>query len=60
MPGGEYRLYLKGTMAGIRSMDNGKGIMDNRTDKAYDLQGRPVVNPQRGLYIKNGQKIYVK
>ena len=41
-------------------MDNGKGIMDNRTDKVYDLQGRPVVNPQRGLYIKNGQKIYVK
>jgi alpha-L-fucosidase 2 len=60
VPGGEYRLYLKGTMAGIRSMDNGKGIMDNRTDKVYDLQGRPVVNPQRGLYIKNGQKIYVK
>ncbi len=60
VPGGEYRLYLKGTMAGIWSMDNGKGIMDNRTDKVYDLQGRPVVNPQRGLYIKNGQKIYVK
>ena len=60
VPGGEYRLYLKGTMAGIWSMDNGKGIMDNRTDKVYNLQGRPVVNPQRGLYIKNGQKIYVK
>lgn len=28
--------------------------------KAYDLQGRPVANPTRGLYIINGVKTYVK
>lgn len=28
--------------------------------KAYDLQGRSVANPTRGLYIINGVKTYVK
>ena len=26
----------------------------------YDLQGRPVVNPMRGIYIKDGKKVVVK
>jgi hypothetical protein len=25
----------------------------------YDLQGRPVANPTRGIYIKDGKKIAV-
>lgn len=25
----------------------------------YDLQGRPVANPTRGIYIRNGQKVVV-
>ena len=29
-------------------------------NRIYDLQGRRVVKPQRGLYIKNGKKLYVK
>lgn len=27
-------------------------------EKYYDLNGRAVENPQRGIYIRNGKKIY--
>ena len=26
----------------------------------FDLQGRPVTSPKRGLYIKNGKKIVIR
>ena len=26
----------------------------------YDLQGRRVENPTKGVYIQNGKKVYVK
>lgn len=26
----------------------------------YDLQGRPVTNPQKGIYVKEGKKVLVK
>ena len=28
--------------------------------KYYDLQGRRVVKPTKGVYIVNGKKVYVK
>ena len=31
-----------------------------QTNVYYDLQGRKVVNPTRGIYIKNGKKVLVK
>ena len=42
---------------GISSIDNGQLTMDN---KVYDLQGRRVAQPQKGLYIINGKKMLVK
>ena len=27
------------------------------SDRIYDLQGRPVVNPAKGVYIRNGRKV---
>ena len=44
----------------IQSMNDERCTINNHTDTFYDLQGRPIVNPQRGFYIKNGQKMYVK
>lgn len=38
---------------GINSMDNGQLMMDNY----YDLQGRRVAQPTKGLYIVNGKKV---
>jgi len=54
-PGGVYRVYKKGNMAGIE--ESGKSIVDG---KYYDLQGREVKNPQKGLYIINGKKTLKK
>jgi hypothetical protein len=41
---------------GLKSIDNGQWIMDNY----YDLSGRKVANPKKGLYIVNGKKIIIK
>jgi phosphate transport system substrate-binding protein len=30
-----------------------------QSEKYYDLQGRPVVNPMRGIYIKDGKKVII-
>ena len=57
--------------AGIRIRFDGEdtptGIDDvqSTTDKVqsatiYDLQGRRVVNPTKGIYIVNGKKVYMK
>ena len=37
---------------------NDKGEIIN--DKLFDLQGRRIVKPTRGLYIKDGKKVFVK
>ena len=31
-----------------------------QTDIYYDLQGRPVAHPIRGVYIKEGRKVVIK
>jgi len=33
---------------------------DEGDDTIYDLQGRRVDNPRRGIYIKNGKKVVIK
>lgn len=42
---------------GISSIDNGQLIMDN---VYYDLSGRRVVQPTKGMYIVNGRKVVIK
>ena len=38
-----------------------EGIRLNGADDAiYDLQGRKVMNPAKGLYIVNGKKVVIK
>lgn len=41
----------------IISLDNERVIMDN---VYYDLSGRRVMNPTKGLYIVNGRKVIIK
>ena len=51
-------LYGEGFDAdGIDAMDNGQ-TMDNA--EFYDLAGRRVIQPRRGIYIVNGKKVLVK
>ena len=40
----------------INSIDNGQLTIDN----AYDLSGRRVAQPSKGLYIINGKKVVIK
>ncbi len=46
-----------GETTGINSIDNGQLTIDN---SVYDLQGRRVQNPSKGLYIVNGKKVVIK
>ena len=70
-----FRAYfqLKGTAASARAFNidfgdgettgiisvNGSGLMVNGSDGCYDLQGRRVQNPVKGLYIVNGKKVFI-
>ena len=38
---------------------NGEGLRENGSE-AYDLQGRRVLQPRKGLYIVNGKKVIIK
>ena len=48
-------LECKGT-DGIESIQNSKSKIDNNAP-VYDLSGRRVVNPKRGLYIQGNKKM---
>ena len=43
---------------GINSIENGKLKIEN--EAVYDLSGRRVAKPTKGLYIKNGKKMVIK
>ena len=45
---------------GISPIQNSKCIIHNGADAIYDLSGRRVVNPKRGLYIQGGKRVLVK
>ena len=56
-----YDFYFEGVSVDIADIPEDK--TDNASDmqlQIYDLQGRPVQQPDRGIYIKNGKKIYIK
>ena len=48
--------FSDGETTGIEAIMQTDGV----TGEVYDLQGRRVENPQKGIYIKNGKKIVVK
>ena len=49
-------MAIEGDATGIKTIDNGQWTMDN----VYDLQGRKVQNPGKGIYIVNGKKIIIQ
>ena len=55
---GAREFFLFGETTGIISV-NGSGLMVNGSDGCYDLQGRRVQNPVKGLYIVNGKKVFI-
>ena len=55
-------LYVKNFTVKGESVDTGIENVENTVadNKYYDLQGRVVENPAKGLYIHNGKKIIIK
>ena len=51
----EFFLFDEAT--GIEAIDNGQLTINN---VVYDLQGRRVAQPAKGLYIVNGKKVIIK
>ena len=48
-----------GETTGIKEIDNGQLTIDSWAGACYDLQGRRIENPTKGVYIKNG-KLFIK
>ncbi|MBR6604953.1 MAG: hypothetical protein IKK92_03670, partial [Prevotella sp.] len=48
-------VFNEGQTTGIKNLYNGI-----EEEKVYDLQGRQIVSPAKGLYIKGGKKYLVK
>lgn len=45
---------------GTTAIDGSSKMVDVRNDKYYDLNGRRVLYPRKGVYIMNGKKIIIK
>ena len=52
----EYLGFGVDDTTGIETIDNSQFTIDN----VYDLQGRRVAQPTKGLYIVNGKKVIIK
>ena len=62
----DHILYINTTNAGVLTFDVGEAtnnlisISDDTFTPYYDLQGRKVTHPTRGIYIKDGRKVAIK
>ena len=45
---------------GTTGIDNGQWTIDNSDKVFYDLNGRRIMNPTKGIYIVNGKKVLLK
>ena len=49
------KMFFRGETTGIKDV-----TVETANDDMYDLQGRRIVNPDKGVYIKNGKKVVIK
>ena len=54
------RFTLRISGAGVTGIETVEGINANGQENYFDLQGRRIAEPQKGLYIHNGKKVTVK
>ena len=62
-----YLTYSSGSLApkffgfdgNTTSINEVRGKMEDVSGEYYDLQGRRVANPTKGLYIVNGKKVFI-
>ncbi len=53
---GTFTMDFSQTVSGVNEVHVEETVKD---DRYYDLQGRVVEHPTRGIYIRNGRKVYV-
>ena len=51
-----FKLDFGGVNTGIEAVIQA----DEANATYYDLSGRRVIRPAKGIYVKNGRKVYVK
>ena len=49
------KMVFRGETTGIKDV-----TVETANDDIYDLQGRRIVNPDKGVFIKNGKKVVIK
>ena len=52
----ELQIVFEDETTGIKSIEDSRSTIEN----CYDLQGRKVTRPAKGLYIVNGKKVMIK
>ena len=52
----ELQIVFEDETTGINSIENSQSSIEN----CFDLQGRKVTRPTKGLYIVNGKKVIIK
>ena len=45
---------------GIIEVNTNNTNLTNKVEGIFDLQGRRIENPKKGLYIVNGRKVVIK
>lgn len=51
----DFLSFIEEGATSINAIENGQS-----TNEVFDLQGRQIKNPTKGLYIKNGKKVIIK
>ena len=59
-PAREFVIDFGDETTGIGIINHSTFNVQRSTFNVYDLQGRKVANPTKGLYIVNGKKIVIK
>ena len=55
----EARFLVRLNGAAVTSVQS-VAVLQQQTEQFYDLQGRPVSNPQPGIYVRNNKKVIIK
>ena len=57
--GTTWREYAGSDPTAIESIESDASASKNGSDVYFDLSGRRVMAPQKGIYVKNGRKVVV-